>query len=166
MGNHTIASNMNKPAILILISAETNHICLKNSLVLIFNSILVHSAKIHYFLFFLFFLFFSYFSVIWINRSRSAMLMQAWHCAHLITILLFMRRWYSPDFYHFGISTSTAYDINESSHFLYGTRSARIRIRAYAQGQFSPRRCPKRMKAPLGCHYSRSVNFRFCPSKS
>ncbi len=30
------------------------------------------------------------------------MLMQAWHCAHLITILLFMRRWYSPDFYNFG----------------------------------------------------------------
>lgn len=47
---------MNKPAILILISAETNHICLKNSLVLIFNSILVHSAKIqYYFLFFLLF---------------------------------------------------------------------------------------------------------------
>ncbi len=40
---------MNKPAILILISAETNHICLKNSLVLIFNSISVYSAKIHYF---------------------------------------------------------------------------------------------------------------------
>ena len=28
------------------------------------------------------------YSVIWINRSRSTMLMQAWHCAHLITILL------------------------------------------------------------------------------
>ena len=40
---------MNKPAILILIFAETNHICLKNSLVLIFNSILVYSAKIHYY---------------------------------------------------------------------------------------------------------------------
>ena len=28
------------------------------------------------------------YSVIWINRSSSTMLMQAWHCAHLITILL------------------------------------------------------------------------------
>jgi hypothetical protein len=28
---------------------------------------------------------FSTFSVVWINRSRSAMLMQAWHCTRLIT---------------------------------------------------------------------------------
>ena len=37
------------------------------------------------------------------------MLMQAWHYVHLITFLLFMRRWYSPDFYDFGIRCSTDY---------------------------------------------------------
>ena len=35
-----------------------------------------------------------------LDKSFSLGNAHAWHCAHLITILLFMRRWYSSCDYH------------------------------------------------------------------